>query len=65
MRGTLGATLLFLLALSAPVGVQDDVDLAKKTPNPVADLISVPFENNINLGGGGTTARSTFSTFSR
>ena len=51
-RGTVGATLLLLLVLSAPVGAQDDVDLAKKTQNPVADLISVPFENNINFGVG-------------
>jgi hypothetical protein len=51
-RGTVDATLLLLLVLSAPVGAQDDVDLAKKTQNPVADLISVPFENNINFGVG-------------
>ena len=52
MRGTVGAVLLLLLVLSAPVGAQDDADLAKKTQNPVADLISVPFENNINFGVG-------------
>ena len=52
MRGTVGATLLLLLVLSAPVGAQDDVDLAKKTQNPVADLISVPFENDVNFGAG-------------
>jgi hypothetical protein len=51
-RGTVGATLLLLLVLSAPVAAQDDVDLAQKTQNPVADLISVPFENNINFGVG-------------
>lgn len=43
IRGTVGATLLLLLVLSAPVGAQDAGDLAKKTQNPVADLISVPF----------------------
>ena len=52
IRGTVAATLLLLLVLSAPVGAQDDADLAKKTQNPVADLISVPFENNINFGVG-------------
>jgi hypothetical protein len=52
MRGTVGATLLLPLALSAPVGAQDDADLAKKTQNHVADLISVPFENNVKFGVG-------------
>jgi hypothetical protein len=52
LRGTVGATLLLLLVLSAPVEAQDDSDLAKKTQNPVADLISVPFENNIKFGVG-------------
>jgi hypothetical protein len=52
IRGTVAATLLLLLALSPPVEAQDDSDLAKKTQNPVADLISVPFENNINFGVG-------------
>lgn len=51
-RRTVGATLFLLLVLSAPVEAQDDVELAKKTQNPVADLISVPFENNINFGVG-------------
>jgi hypothetical protein len=31
---------------------QDDTELAQKTQNPVADLISVPFENNLNFGVG-------------
>src|SRR3989304_1421612 len=29
-----------------------DADLAKKLSNPVADLISVPFQMNFNFGGG-------------
>jgi hypothetical protein len=35
-------------------GTADDSDteLAKKTQNPVADLISVPFQNNFNFGAG-------------
>jgi hypothetical protein len=31
---------------------QDETDLAKKTQNPVADLISVPLQNNFNFGTG-------------
>ena len=27
---------------------ESNTDLAKKTQNPVADLISVPFQNNFN-----------------
>ena len=52
MRGTVGATLLWLLVLSVPVHAQDASDLAKKSQNPVADLISVPFENTIKFGVG-------------
>ena len=52
LRQTVGATLLAVLIVSPPVGAQDDSDLAKKTQNPVADIISVPFENNINFGTG-------------
>jgi hypothetical protein len=28
---------------------ESNTDLAKKTQNPVADLISVPFQNNFNF----------------
>jgi hypothetical protein len=52
IRGTGRATLLLLLVLSAPVRAQDDSELAKKTQNPVAELISAPFENNVRLGVG-------------
>jgi len=31
---------------------QDETDLAKKTQNPVADLISVPLQSNFNFGAG-------------
>ena len=31
---------------------QSNVQLAKKTQNPLADLISVPFQNNLNFGLG-------------
>ncbi len=36
---------------TAPAGESEE-DLAKKTQNPVADLISVPFQNNITFGVG-------------
>jgi len=51
-RGTVAATLLLLLVLSAPVEAQDAADLAKQTQNPVADLMTVPFEHNSNFGVG-------------
>ena len=42
-----------VLALAIPLGAQqDETELAKQTQNPVADLISVPFENNFNFGAG-------------
>lgn len=50
MHWAAGSTLLLLL--SAPVAGQDAADLAKKTQNPVADLISVPFENTLRFGVG-------------
>jgi len=31
---------------------QDALDLAKKTQNPISDLISVPLQNNFNFSGG-------------
>jgi len=31
---------------------QDESELAKKPQNPVADLISVPLQNNFNFGAG-------------
>jgi hypothetical protein len=39
-------------------GAADDgnTELAKKTQNPVADLISVPFQNNFNLSAGSNDA---------
>jgi hypothetical protein len=46
------ASMAVLLA-APPLGADDrDTELAKKTQNPVADLISVPFQNNFNFGTG-------------
>lgn len=43
--------LLYGGALSAAEYSTDE--LVKETQNPVADLISVPFQNNFNFGAGG------------
>lgn len=44
---------LSMLTMGAFAGAQEsDTDLAKKTQNPVADLISIPFQNNMNFGIG-------------
>ena len=44
---------LSLMLITAPLGAQQtESELAKKTQNPVADLISVPFQNDFNLGAG-------------
>jgi hypothetical protein len=45
------AALLVGFACS-PAQAQDDTELAKKTQNPVADLISVPLQSNFNFGAG-------------
>ncbi len=42
---------LVLAALAAPVSAQE-ADLAKQIQNPVASLISLPFQNNIDTGIG-------------
>jgi hypothetical protein len=46
------AALLVIACVSTPGWAQDNAELAKKTQNPVADLISVPFQNNVNFGVG-------------
>jgi hypothetical protein len=43
---------LLLLSLVIVTRVYAQEDLAKQSQNPVGDLISVPFENNINFGVG-------------
>ena len=48
------AVLFAVLLCSSALQAQEDsaTALAKKTQNPVADLISVPFQNNFNFGVG-------------
>ena len=41
---------------AAPAGEERATELAKKAQNPVADLISMPFQNNLNFGAGTTDA---------
>lgn len=49
----LGIYVAMVLALCVAAGAEEsETDLAKKTQNPVADLISVPFQNNFNFETG-------------
>jgi hypothetical protein len=50
-RTRVGVVLLLLLAAAAPCVGQEhsEEDLAKRTQNPVADLISVPLQSNFNF----------------
>ena len=50
-RLSTAAALLLSLTLSQ-ADAQDETELAKKTQNPVADLISVPLQSNFNFGAG-------------
>ena len=42
----------FLVIAGISYGQDNSTELAKKTQNPVSDLISVPFQNNFNFGVG-------------
>lgn len=52
MRITLSISFLLLFGCSAAWSQQSDEELAKKLANPIASLISVPFQNNTDLGIG-------------
>ncbi|MFA9562577.1 MAG: neuromedin U [Nitrospirota bacterium] len=46
-------TIMLTLLCGAPIYAEQTAEeLAKETQNPVADLISVPFQNNLNFGLG-------------
>lgn len=50
---SLAGLLLMSLGIGVEASAQDsETELAKKTQNPVADLISIPFQNNTNFGIG-------------
>jgi phospholipid-binding lipoprotein MlaA len=46
------SVLIMFSTAPAPVRAQDESELATRTQNPVADLVSVPLQNNINFGVG-------------
>ena len=50
------AATMHAASLPAIVADDDETELAKKTQNPVADLISVPFQNNFNFNTGAKDA---------
>ncbi len=55
-KAFLSLTILSLLIASSPKAMAqkqtNEEDLVKQTQNPVADLISVPLQNNFNFGTG-------------
>jgi hypothetical protein len=53
-RVTVPVLCLVAASMTAPLWAAEEsaTDLAKKTQNPVADLISVPFQNNFNFSAG-------------
>jgi hypothetical protein len=46
----------------AAAGSSDTLELAKKAQNPIADLISLPLQNNLNFGYGAKDAPESSST---
>ena len=52
LTAALALSLLLSAAPEAWAADDADTELAKKAQNPVANLISVPFQNNFNFGIG-------------
>jgi hypothetical protein len=52
IAASLLASPLWAEEAAAPASAGDATELAKKTQNPVADLISVPFQNDLSFGLG-------------
>ncbi len=50
VRLILGLGMFFVTQAGAAEPGASDTELAKKTQNPVADLISIPLQNNMNFG---------------
>ena len=46
------AVFMLLTAAGTPALAESEQSLAKESQNPVGDIISVPFENNVNFGVG-------------
>ncbi|HZB53993.1 MAG TPA: hypothetical protein VE527_10215, partial [Reyranella sp.] len=49
-------------AAAPPAASDDTLELAKKTQNPISDLISLPLQNNLNFGYGAKDAPQSSST---
>ena len=52
MRFTATAFAVVAATLAAPCSAQDAAELAKAAQNPIADMISLPFQNNTNFNVG-------------
>jgi hypothetical protein len=66
-RDALRVTILTIAMLIATslAHAQSGDNLREAAQNPIANLISLPFQNNTNFGVGHSTTPKTFSTFSR
>lgn len=52
LRGVLASVLWFAALSVSVVQAQDSGNLAQEAQNPIANLISVPFQNNTNFNVG-------------